>query len=371
MRGIGCHASRRREAKRQPAVVESVVRTTPAISQFLPTTTLIVLAPSTASAFNTFNTRTYHSFSQAEADPRARVSAPPSTEWESERLATRSQTNNNVPCVKASLIGMLDIHLFSDAKPVNQFKQSVGRVQSDQSLPPKPQPLSSVDSIITSSRVKITACVPESFAQVLRIMRTRKVFIVLALPLLWSCSKHPPSAREMLATFFPADGILHIQRKGRFTITKHTNVCVYRPGFSLDPEIMRQAVTSRGGMNVQDIQNQTNRNFGRDTIPECEGLSSKQAIFSRTLQENSRYGGPYKVALIAWQDAAVWVGVVERRNGLRADAQPVNPPMADGPALFGPTTKALDKKEHTRHSIEMDVRNLSQVFFTYTAKLNR
>lgn len=171
----------------------------------------------------------------------------------------------------------------------------------------------------------------------------------------WGRGDYPALAQEMLGKDFPADGAIHIQRRGVFDIKSGTNFCTYRPGYQLDERDVLDALASRN-------TSQANQQFGERVSPECGEKRTGNPIFVRSGPVRNR-AGPYKLTVAIWQGEAVWVAVIERRDGLRPDAVAEHVPVNDGPGFFLPTQAQLKKEARQENSQQLDWRDISKAFF--------
>jgi len=131
----------------------------------------------------------------------------------------------------------------------------------------------------------------------------------------------PALVQQMMDARFPADGEIHVQSKGKITITPDTPVCemvlAVPPGdqagyFGINSrplfEPLGQSWGRRGGGGDRQIS---------AAEPACHKPGSV-IIYGRIT--DNRHGDPYKLVLAVWQDdpvkeGAVWVGGVERLKG--------------------------------------------------------
>jgi len=166
----------------------------------------------------------------------------------------------------------------------------------------------------------------------------------------------PPAIHEMMEKTIPADGKFHlIYSKGDFEITPTTRFCTFRPGYGLDGRQLRDALQE---LRQSDYLHGTSRascqlrnRVGAPGLDELE----KGTIVIRMEKAPNRHGKPYKLVLAVWQrdlaaDNAVWVGALERLNGLRDEYVAI---AAEDPEKF---------EIYSKSSADRDASELSEIF---------
>ncbi|MHA6318302.1 hypothetical protein ACXYN8_11660 [Altererythrobacter sp. CAU 1778] len=136
-------------------------------------------------------------------------------------------------------------------------------------------------------------------------------------------AKTPATIERAMNTEFPADGRIHLlYSEGYFDIGPTTQFCTVRPGYGLDGRQLREALEDLGQSSYLNgtsrLSCQIDHRAGE--VENDELGYGKVMISMRKMQSDHKPS--YRLVLAAWQDdsngvAAVWVGGIERRNGLR------------------------------------------------------
>jgi hypothetical protein len=161
----------------------------------------------------------------------------------------------------------------------------------------------------------------------------------------------PEFVRQMMSVDFPADGRMHVQARGRFRIGPTTALCTFRPGYGLDTPQLIETLTRMG---------QQYRNGQAGVSQRC---LQGQPVFVLARPENNRLNGPYKVIVAVWQGNAVWMGAIERLNGVRPEFESARP-FRDGLPPLTPWARTNFDREVRDYraglSVERDISDLSR-----------
>jgi hypothetical protein len=199
--------------------------------------------------------------------------------------------------------------------------------------------------------------------------------LALAVLALAACRPGPEAnaydryARDWLARPLPADGRMHIQHRGQFVLTPKTIICTDRVGPGLYTDVVAEAVRAVDPRDVLDrAQGMVGENAAQ-TTPGCDpDIPHDDRIFVRGGERVDDPG--YRIWIAVWQGDAVWVGRIERPDGLRPDAE-VRPgaiPVNDGPCIWCVTREELAKRARREDSRRLDRYSLSRYFFTRFVK---
>jgi hypothetical protein len=133
----------------------------------------------------------------------------------------------------------------------------------------------------------------------------------------------PAEVAQLITVDFPADGQVHVQSQGRFSIKPTTLFC--EMDASVSPEIRSLGISGVGidGVKLTEALSALGQDYYLDGSPRQRTVQSGQcsgageAAFYRGYAQNNRTGQPYKLILAVWQGdpasgGAVWVGGVER-----------------------------------------------------------
>lgn len=197
--------------------------------------------------------------------------------------------------------------------------------------------------------------------------------IILAVLTLTACRLGPEPdaydryARDWLARPMPADGKMHAVHRGQIVLTPKTIICTHRgdPGF--DVGVSRAAL---GAVDPRDDQSRAQARFGEtreDTRPECDpSIPNPDRIFVRG--EEVVADPYYRIWIAAMQGDALWIGRIERPDGLRPDAKvhPEDVPINDGLerlCFWCPNREALTQRTRREDSRRRDGISLSRYFF--------
>lgn len=174
------------------------------------------------------------------------------------------------------------------------------------------------------------------------------LFCGLAAISLSACQKNsvPADVRAMVAKEFSEYDKIHIQRRGTFLIKATTPFCSFRDSLDLDGVILRDAIEHHG----QVWQSQRTNGI----VGETPGCDQSDAVILYGYQTDNLHGHPYRLVLAAWQNDAVWVGVLSRRNGSRPGV--LIAPVDATPAMV---VKDFNRERRLRRSIYMDSKELS------------
>jgi hypothetical protein len=199
--------------------------------------------------------------------------------------------------------------------------------------------------------------------------------VMLAVLTLAACRPGPDAnaydryARDWLARPMPADGRIYVQHRGQFVLTPKTIICTYRTGLGFDYGVSHAAL---GAVGPRDDLDRAQARFGeerKDTSPECDpSTPNRDRIFVRG--EESVDDPSYRIWIAAWQGDALWVGRIERPDGLRPDAE-VRPgaiPVNDGPCIWCTTRAEYAERARREDSRRLDGYSLSRYFFTRFVK---
>lgn len=195
--------------------------------------------------------------------------------------------------------------------------------------------------------------------------------VMLAVLALAACRPGPDAnaydryARDWLARPMPADGRIYVQHRGQFVLTPKTIICTDRVGPGLYPDVVGEAVRA---VDPHDALNRAQGTVGENaaqTTSGCDpGIPHDDRIFVRG---GERVDDPcYRIWIAVWQGDAVWVGRIERPDGLRPDAE-VRPgaiPVNDGPCIWCTTRAEYAERALREDSRRLDSYSLSRYFFT-------
>jgi hypothetical protein len=121
----------------------------------------------------------------------------------------------------------------------------------------------------------------------------------------------PTHIQKAMAADFPADGKIHVQRVGTIEIKSDTPICSYKGEIGLVTGDLFSAL----GQSWSD-KNGSARTQHADR-DECKVRVDSVFIYGN--KTNNRNGTPYQLVIAIWQGDAVWVGGIERLDGLRPD----------------------------------------------------
>ena len=160
---------------------------------------------------------------------------------------------------------------------------------------------------------------------------TQILLCVFASMVAAGCQKDPVPVdiRKMAAVEFPDDNKIHVQSLGRITISPKTEICHFRDSFGMDGAILRKVLADNGqSPNLPSGRIRTNGVIG--VSPECEQADT---VNFYGYQATNRNGEPYKLVYLIWQKSAAWIGIIERKDGVRPglDIPPVGATVFPGP----------------------------------------
>lgn len=188
----------------------------------------------------------------------------------------------------------------------------------------------------------------------------------------WESDAYRLYARGWLAEPLPADGRMYIRHRGQFVLTPTTRLCTERAGAGLDPDVAREALRAVDPRDVLERAQGTVGENGAQTTPGCDpAVPNSDRIFVRG---GERIDGPgYRIWIAIWQGDAVWVGRIERPDGLRPDAEvrPGAVPVNDGPCLWCTTREELAEDARRADSRRLDHYSLTRYFFGRFVKVRR
>lgn len=157
----------------------------------------------------------------------------------------------------------------------------------------------------------------------------------------------PEKVKTMIAADFPADGQIHIQRRGKIRISSDTTVCHLDRDFWI-------GLYAPAGNSAATPDGRPQKSVAE---PECK--SDPKAVFIDGLKFKNRIGKPYKLVLAVWQGDAVWIGGVERIGGPRSDSYVGSLPVNDIPIFHGPTRAQREEKSKAEVSEYLDRKDLT------------
>lgn len=149
-------------------------------------------------------------------------------------------------------------------------------------------------------------------------------------------SEVPAFVQTMIDSDFPADGEVHVERRGKFAIRPSTLFCSY-PSL-VDGSLREKRINGVGLVGLsqlleahgQDANYQGTRRQGRVDRRHCPAESGH--VMEYGLARLNRHGEPYRVVLALWQGDSAWVGRVERvRGGVRPE---IHNPYGTDPLPF-------------------------------------
>lgn len=158
----------------------------------------------------------------------------------------------------------------------------------------------------------------------------------------------PEDLQRAMDAPIPADGQIHVRRRGRFQISANTLFCAERNTFAVGVDT-RPLSTREKCVVTTDHE---------DVPP--------QTVFMTGRQLPNREGRPYKLMLATWQggaaDGAYWIGSVERgpdrlHERGRALIGDIENPRAEPPI-----------EARIRESIAGDSEDLSNAFISYSSR---
>lgn len=178
----------------------------------------------------------------------------------------------------------------------------------------------------------------------------------------------PAKVRDMMKREIPADAQIHVQTVGRIEITKETEVCDLGRAsndrehvFGIDSGKLFGAL-GQDASNIAGSDRQT-----RADSPRCQ---REHSVFIRGVRSSNRQGEPYELTLAVWQGSrpeAVWIGKVERPDGVRPD-QAGKQPFRDGIPPPSWIQKSQDRRYQVEKSEAEDVEDLSTQFVNSLVK---
>ena len=190
----------------------------------------------------------------------------------------------------------------------------------------------------------------------------RKSYMLLTSVVLSGCSKAPAVpdvVQKMMDAEIPADGLIHVQSRGKITIRRETPTCFLPEGFLLNEKVFFHILG----------QGSSHDGAGRFQPADMGDRCSLQpdTVFMRGVERPNRRGYAYNLVFIAWQGdpergGGAWVGRVERLNGPRPEASSDNIDVRDAPSFWGPTSAELVQKALIESSIKLDVSQMSISF---------
>lgn len=170
---------------------------------------------------------------------------------------------------------------------------------------------------------------------------------------------YPSQAKAILAENFRWDGRIHSLSRGNFDINPTTIFCTYRPGYGLDAQLLSDALKSLDRSEYLNGAPRLNGSFGPQRPSHgCARSNANDPIFIRG--EKTTYRTSYRIAIVVWQRDALWVGVVERLDGLRRDAVAGSLPVNDGPSFY--TLADYEKIALRENSERLDGSDLTRAF---------
>ncbi len=199
---------------------------------------------------------------------------------------------------------------------------------------------------------------------------SKRTALILAVLALAAC--RPESGADgyaryaggVLAQPFPADGRIHFEYRGRFVLTPATIICTWRPGPGLYPDVTSAAVRAVSPGDVLDRAQGVVGETRAQTTPGCDpARPGGDRIF---VHGGERVGDPgYRIWVAIWQGDALWVGGIERPDGLRPDAEarPGDIPVNDGPCIWCTGRAQYAERARRRDSRRLDWYSLSRYFF--------
>jgi hypothetical protein len=162
----------------------------------------------------------------------------------------------------------------------------------------------------------------------------------------------PVQVQSIIDASVPLDGRVYISSKNRILISPTTVVCSVPADFGVSSALLfgalGQSPSNRSG---------SDRQYQSDD-PQCKKQGSVMILGKQLL---NRKGSQYKLILAVWQYDALWVGAIERSDGIRND-QRKNQPFRDGlpPPAF--IKRSQDKRFQISESIKLDGYDLSTNF---------
>jgi hypothetical protein len=159
----------------------------------------------------------------------------------------------------------------------------------------------------------------------------------------------PEFVQQAMFAPISADGVIHVQRRGRFEIKPETEFCTYFPGIAMNFEELEKMLKSIGQVTSYKGGQRINGAFGKEVSSDCRPNATHPAVYTMIVQTTNRNGAPYKLIFAAWQGRAMWVGGLERPDG-KPPAVEFEHPFRDGLPPFTERARKAQEEEDKRYS---------------------
>jgi hypothetical protein len=174
----------------------------------------------------------------------------------------------------------------------------------------------------------------------------------------------PVIVRDMIAADFPADGQMHVQKKGNFRISGETMVCRAPREIDLTlevaaPRLLGPGLSKAGAAVSSGLGGELGEDMGDGIV--CDQRETN-VITTWVLSTNSD-GTPYRIIAAVWQGdpsggGAVWIGGIERSEGLIPD----HLVSVDGPTLDQSPSTGAEQQYRLKMYLSEDSRRLGEAF---------